>query len=45
VALGSAGLLGVMLPTEVGGSALALQLPFCFEVGSLSNRLMSSTPE
>ena len=24
---------------------LALQLPFCFEVGSLSGRLMSSTPE
>ncbi len=24
---------------------LALQLPFCFEVGSLSDRLMSSTPE
>ena len=26
-------------------SALTLQLPFCFEVGSLSDRLMSSTPE
>jgi hypothetical protein len=24
---------------------LALQLPFCFEVSSLSDRLMSSTPE
>ena len=24
---------------------LALQLPFRFEVGSLSDRLMSSTPE
>jgi site-specific DNA recombinase len=26
-------------------SVLALQLPFCFEVSSLSDRLMSSTPE
>jgi hypothetical protein len=25
--------------------ALALQLPFCFEVRALSNRLVSSTPE
>jgi CBS domain-containing protein len=24
---------------------LTLQLPFCFEVGSLGDRLMSSTPE
>jgi hypothetical protein len=29
----------------VYGACLALQLPFCFEVGSLSDRLMSSTPE
>jgi hypothetical protein len=26
-------------------TGLTLQLPFCFEVGSLSDRLMSSTPE
>jgi C4-dicarboxylate-specific signal transduction histidine kinase len=30
---------------EVGDTGLALQLPFCFEVGSLGDRLMSSTPE
>jgi hypothetical protein len=30
---------------DLSPSGLALQLPFCFEVGSLSNRLMSSTPE
>jgi hypothetical protein len=27
------------------GPHLALQLPFCFEVRALSNRLVSSTPE
>jgi hypothetical protein len=27
------------------GTALALQLPFCFEVRALSDRLVSSTPE
>ena len=27
------------------GERLALQLPFCFEVRALSNRLVSSTPE
>jgi hypothetical protein len=27
------------------GFALALQLPFCFEVRALSDRLVSSTPE
>jgi hypothetical protein len=26
-------------------AALALQLPFCFEVRALSDRLVSSTPE
>ncbi|SIO15150.1 hypothetical protein SAMN05443247_02390 [Bradyrhizobium erythrophlei] len=31
--------------TDSRVAALALQLPFCFEVGSLSDRLMSSTPE
>ncbi len=30
---------------ELAGADLTLQLPFCFEVGSLSDRLMSSTPE
>jgi site-specific recombinase XerC len=30
---------------DVEPSKLALQLPFRFEVGSLSDRLMSSTPE
>jgi hypothetical protein len=27
------------------GQALTLQLPFCFEVRALSDRLVSSTPE
>jgi hypothetical protein len=27
------------------GQALTLQLPFCFEVSALSDRLVSSTPE
>ena len=30
---------------DVARSGLALQLPFCFEVRALSNRLVSSTPE
>jgi hypothetical protein len=30
---------------HVRSAALALQLPFCFEVRALSNRLVSSTPE
>ena len=29
----------------MGRRALALQLPFCFEVRALSDRLVSSTPE
>jgi hypothetical protein len=28
-----------------GGKVLALQLPFCFEVRTLSDRLVSSAPE
>src|SRR6266436_643189 len=30
---------------DLSGQTLTLQLPFRFEVGSLSDRLMSSTPE
>jgi hypothetical protein len=29
----------------IAGIGLALQLPFCFEVRALSDRLVSSTPE
>jgi hypothetical protein len=32
-------------PKMIRSPSLALQLPFCFEVGSLGDRLMSSTPE
>src|SRR5271165_4566462 len=35
----------IVAVTEFGSSALALQLLFCFEVRSLSERLVSSTPE
>jgi hypothetical protein len=31
--------------TRIEQFDLALQLPFCFEVRALSNRLVSSTPE
>jgi hypothetical protein len=31
--------------TETSLRALALQLPFCFEVRTLSDRLVSSAPE
>ena len=49
--------LGVSPPSDAGvvdcrrarsdhaATGLALQLPFCFEVRALSNRLVSSTPE
>jgi hypothetical protein len=30
---------------ELLGQTLTLQLPFCFEVRALSDRLVSSTPE
>jgi hypothetical protein len=30
---------------ELSGQTLTLQLPFCLEVRSLSERLVSSTPE
>jgi hypothetical protein len=33
------------VPGAMRAVNLALQLPFCFEVGSLGDRLMSSTPE
>jgi hypothetical protein len=36
---------GPMDETERLFSALALQLPFCFEVRSLSGSLVSSAPE
>ena len=32
-------------PLKIYGDILALQLPFCFEVGSLSGSLVSSAPE
>src|SRR5450755_1671378 len=32
-------------PVSIPGCSLALQLPFCFEVRALSDRLVSSTPE
>jgi len=39
---------GLPLPQRnwaISTIALALQLPFCFEVGSLSGSLVSSAPE
>ena len=35
----------VIVGAGIAGGALALQLPFRFEVGSLSDHLMSSAPE
>jgi hypothetical protein len=36
---------GVRFPVCYGKEGLALQLPFCFEVRALGDRLVSSTPE
>src|SRR5271154_2613971 len=35
----------IQMPSEKATVMLALQLPFCFEVGSLSGSLVSSAPE
>ena len=36
---------GLMSGDGKRGDGLTLQLPFCFEVGALSGRLVSSAPE